>query len=283
MKRILTLLLAVGLCSFLHAQSSGTWFTVKEVGPKVWQISDHGADNMYLVEGRDSAMLIDNGLGTADIVSFIRKISSKPLIVVITHGHPDHAGSDYQFAKVYIHPADSAAARQYNDPSTRARSSSTMTGDNKPSPGEMYKGEIYNTITIPVSDGKVFDLGGRRIEVISTPGHTPGEIVLLDISNKLLFSGDNNNSLVWLFLGNCLPLHKYLASLEKQAARLQEFTTILPGHGDPIPATFILDQISCVNGILDGSLERKPYQSFAGNAMVATFGEASVAFNPGNL
>lgn len=267
----------------ISCQEVSPWFSAKEIFPKVWQISDHGADNMFIVEGSDSAMLIDNGLGSADLVSYIRKITSKPLIVVITHGHPDHAGSDYQFAKVYIHPSDSAAARQYNNPSARARSSSTMTGDNKPSPGEIYNGKIYNTRVIPISDGKVFDLGGRRIEVIWTPGHTPGEIVLLDISNKLLFSGDNNNSLVWLFLGNCLPLNQYLSSLQKQVARIKDFSTILPGHGDPLPSDFIKDQVACVRGILDGSLERKSYQSFAGNAMIATYGTASVAFNPDNL
>jgi len=89
--------------------------------------------------------------------------------------------------------------------------------------------------------------------------------------------------LVWLFLNNCLPLHQYLASLQKQLNRINEFTTILPGHGAPMPSDFINDQVACVKGILDGSLDRKPYQSFAGNAMVCTFGRASVAFNPDNL
>jgi hypothetical protein len=50
-----------------------------------------------------------------------------------------------------------------------------------------------------------------------------------------------------------------------------------------MPADFIEDQIVCVKGILDGTLERKPYQSFAGNAMISTAGKASVAFNPENL
>lgn len=283
MRKILILLTLVSYSCLLSGQATVPWFTVKEVGPETWQISDHGADNMYLVAGRDSAMLIDNGLGTADLVSYIRKITSRPLVVVVTHGHPDHAGSDYQFAKVYIHPADSAAAREYNKPDTRSGSASSMTGGNKPADEELYKGKVFNTSLIPVKEGQIFDLGGRKIEIIFTPGHTPGEIVLLDISNKLLFTGDNNNGLVWLFLNNCMPLHQYLVSLEKEAARMKEFTTILPGHGAPMPSDFINDQISCVKGILDGSLERKPYQSFAGNASVAVSGRASVAFNPSNL
>jgi glyoxylase-like metal-dependent hydrolase (beta-lactamase superfamily II) len=118
---------------------------------------------------------------------------------------------------------------------------------------------------------------------METPGHTPGGICFLDMENKLFFSGDNNNGLVWLFLQNCKPLHEYLVTLEKQASLLNEFTTLLPGHGPEMSSDFVKDQVACVKGILDKSLERKPYQSFAGNAMIATFGKASVAFNPDNL
>ena len=269
--------------SLVNCQNSTSWFTVKEIGNKVWAIGDHGADNMYLVEGNDSSLLIDTGLGAADLASFIKKLTAKPLIVVITHGHPDHAGSDYQFEKVYIHPADSSAARGFNQPEARAESSKTMQQNESPSGIDLFKGMPFNTRMMPVSDGYLFRLGGRTIQVMGTPGHTPGGICLLDIEDKILFSGDNNNILVWLFLGNCLPLHAYLETLEKQKSRIPEFTTLMPGHGEPIPSDFIDDQIACVRGILDNSLERKPYKSFAGNAMISVWGRASVAFNPGNL
>ncbi|HEX2970190.1 MAG TPA: carboxylesterase family protein [Bacteroidales bacterium] len=259
------------------------WLSMKELSSKVWVIDDHGDDNMYLVEGSDSAMLIDNGLGSANISAFVKRVTSKPLIVVITHGHPDHAGGNYQFPAVYIHPADSAAASGYNTPAARKRSVESMQQGNKPAGNEIFTDIPFKTRQIPISEGKIFDLGGRRIRVIETPGHTPGEICLLDIDNKLLFTGDNNNGLVWLFLGNCLPLSKYLLSLEKEALRMNEFTTIFPGHGDPMPADFINDQISCVKGILNKTIESKPYESFVKNSRISTYGRASVTFNPENL
>ena len=269
--------------SYVSGQNSSPWFTIQEVGSGIRVISDHGADNLYLIEGSDSAMLVDTGLGTADLASFVKKLTSKPLIVVNTHGHPDHAGSNYQFEKVYLYPADSAAARLCNLPEARAASSKNMQQGNAPDDNELFKGKPFNTRMIPVFEGHLFRLGGRTIKVIEAPGHTPGEICLLDIENKLLFTGDNNNVLVWLFLQNCKPLHEYLSTLEKQAKMISQFTTIFPGHGTPLPADFINDQIACVKGILDNSLERKPYKSFAGNAMVSVYGLASVAFNPGNL
>jgi glyoxylase-like metal-dependent hydrolase (beta-lactamase superfamily II) len=264
-------------------QDNQGWYSSKTVAPGVWQISDHGADNIYLVEGSDKAMLIDNGLGAADLHALIAKLTTKPLVIVITHGHPDHAGSNYQFQEVYIHPADSAAARAFNTLEARSGSSKAMLQGNAPAENELYRGTIYQTILLPLYDQQVFDLGARKIQVITTPGHTPGEICLLDIENKLLFTGDNSNTLVWLFLQNCLPLSKYLVSLEKLKSRLPEFTTIFPGHGGPMQADFINDQVECVKGILNKTLEAKPYQSFAGEAKISTWNRASVAFNPDNL
>ena len=267
----------------LNAQTNASWFTVNEVSEKVWVISDHNIDNIYLIEGTDSALLIDNGIGVADLASAVKKLTDKPLIVVNTHGHPDHCGANYQFGRVYIHPADSGAARSFNHPETRKNMASGMMGDATLSPEDVYTGEIYYTQLLPLEEGQVFNLGGRFIKVMETPGHTPGEICLLDIRNKLLFAGDNNNSLVWLFLDGCTPLSEYLVTLEKQKERIAEFDIIFPGHGPQMSSDFILDQIACVKAILDGTCEVKDYRSFAGNAKICTYGRASVAFNPENL
>ncbi len=267
----------------LGAQTNSSWFTVNEVLPKVWVISDHNVDNIYLVEGNDSALLIDNGTGVADLVSVVKRLTSKPLIVIITHGHPDHCGSDYQFEKVYIHPADSAAAHAINLPEARKNMSAGMMGDATLAPEEVYSGPVYNTKYLQLEEGQIFNLGNRFIKVWETPGHTPGEICLLDIGNKLLFTGDNNNSLVWLFLQGCLPLSKYLLTLEKQKERINEFDIIFPGHGPQMASNFITDQIACIKAILDGTGEIGDYKSFAGNSKLCTYGRASVAFNPENL
>jgi hypothetical protein len=223
------IVLLLSIC--LNAQTNTSWFTVNEVSEKVWVLSDHNIENIYLIEGRDSALLIDTGIGAADLASAVKKLTDKPLIVIITHGHPDHCGSNYQFEKVYVHPADSGAARMFNLPETRAGMSAGMNGDAELSPEDIYTGEIYNTRMLPLEDGQIFNLGGRFIKVMETPGHTPGE----------------------------------------------------PGHGPQMPSDFILDQISCVKAILDGTCEVRDYKSFAGDSKICTYGRASVAFNPENL
>ena len=82
--------------------------------------------------------------------------------------------------------------------------------------------------------------------------------------------------------GGSHATHKKQA-LEMLHGRMAEFTTIFPGHKEPLPADFINDQIACVKGILDGSLERKPYEMSRGTAMESVFGRATVIFNPDNL
>ena len=44
---------------------------------------------------------------------------------------------------------------------------------------------------LPLSEHQIFDLGGRSLEVLFTPGHTPGSVVFLDRKNKFLFAGDS--------------------------------------------------------------------------------------------
>lgn len=270
----------LGSCKNKQPETSNTWLKVKEVGTNVWQISDNGDDNMYLVVGKDSAMLIDTGLGVADLASLVKKYTKKPLMVINTHAHPDHSGANYQFERIYIHPADLEDAKPYSKPRQMPEGSQQQ---NAVPEEELYKGKIYDPEFITVHDGQIFDLGGRRIEIIHAPGHSAGELCLLDKDNKLLFTGDNTNALVWLWLPTCRPLSQYLTTLEMLHGRMAEFTTIFPGHKEPLPADFINDQIACVKGILDGSLERKPYEMSRGTAMESVFGRATVIFNPDNL
>ena len=103
--------------------------------------------------------------------------------VVITHGHPDHAGSARELceagATILMHPADAAALRttwlDVVERPTRGRIFAAMT----PEPPTFQ----------PIEDGDILPmLGGLR--VIHTPGHTPGSVCLYGARDKVLFVGD---------------------------------------------------------------------------------------------
>jgi hydroxyacylglutathione hydrolase len=140
-------------------------------------------------------------------------------------------------------------------------------------------------VLVSIKDGYVFDLGGRKLEVIEVPGHTPGSICLLDAGNRILFAGDNTNTIVWLFLKDCYPLEVYLKSLQKVEKRIGEFNTIMPGHNGPLDKSFLIDQIGCVKSILAGTCSSVHYDnpSNTNGALICKYGAAQVAYSPTNL
>jgi glyoxylase-like metal-dependent hydrolase (beta-lactamase superfamily II) len=264
------------------ASRPSAWFTAEEVAPNTWRIDDHGIANVYLVIGTQRALLVDTGAGAADLRGFAQSLTALPLSVINTHGHPDHVGANFQFGAIMAPAADFAAIRQMATPED-LRAHAGMLGGAVVPASDLYNGPVQPLTLTAVKDGDMIDLGGRTLEVIESPGHTPGEIVLLDNRNKLLFAGDNSNTLVWLFLGNCLPLETYLRSLEKVEARAGEFSRVLPGHGGPIEGDFVGEQIACVKGILAGTAASEEYKTFVGDARLSRYQRAAVAFDPNNL
>ncbi len=218
--------------------------------------------NMYLVEGGEKALLIDTGY-PGDITSeYVRTITNKPLIVVNTHAHPDHSGCNESFGEVYVHQADIEAAKRYSG----------------------------SCELIPIKNGHIFDLGGKKLEVIETPGHTAGSICLLDASEKLLFSGDSSNVQVWMHISP-LPLETYLKSMKRLLTRRDEYNKLLVGHGPVSPVSYITDLIACAEEILDGKV-KPTIQPPAGenrtldirtSGSTHTFGQVTIRYNANNL
>ena len=296
--RAALIVVALWLCNMIPVFSQSTsakvdsiaakpaaWFSITQIADGVWRIDDHGNDNMYLVAGKEKALLVDAGTGMGDLLACVNRLTSLPVIAMNTHGHTDHAGGDYQFSPIYAHLADSGMIRQSSSVVSHIQMAEAVPL-RYPELDPLINKDFTNARApqiLPIQEGFVFDLGDRKLEVIETPGHTRGSVCLLDAKNKLLFTGDNDNSLVWLFLKESLPLELYVKSLQHLQKRSAEFTTILPGHGDPLNGDFIGDQIACGQQILSGECKGEPYKSFAGDAKVCQYNRASIAFNPENL
>ncbi|MEO7489301.1 MAG: MBL fold metallo-hydrolase [Ferruginibacter sp.] len=178
---------AILFCNSLLAQTNG-WYSAKQTGVKTWIITEPGfEENMYLLEGQDSSLLIDAGFGMGNLRDFVKSLTSKPLIIVNTHFHPDHTGGDYEFPFVYIGAKDMEYAKPSLDPKVIQQSISQMLhGTTIPDSLKFPESQVQKTILIPVDDNHIFKLGDRTVQVISVPGHTPGSIFLLDVRNKTL-------------------------------------------------------------------------------------------------
>ena len=218
-----------------------------------------GGVNMYLVVGRDKALLIDTGNPGNISPEEIKALTPLPLLVVNTHAHPDHSGSNNAFGKVYIHEADLESGKRYS-------------GD--------------NVELIPIKEGYVFDLGGKKLEVIEVRGHTPGSICLLDAQDKLLFGGDTANTETWAQISN-VPLETYKKSMERLLKWKDQYDLLLPGHNAVLPVSYITELIACADEILAGKAEQPAQPAAQGGltqgSLTHKYKSATIRYNPNNL
>ncbi|MFX1570591.1 MAG: MBL fold metallo-hydrolase [Promethearchaeota archaeon] len=142
--------------------------------------------NLYLVIGSHSALLIDTGCGLFPLKPIIDNlIDDKQLLVINTHSHFDHIGGNCEFDKVLIHKKERRQISKPRDISFFQDSSKDIIKN--------YEKKNYSLSPVkeiqPVNDGEIIDLGNISIEIIHTPGHSPGCISLLTNKNEL-FTGD---------------------------------------------------------------------------------------------
>jgi glyoxylase-like metal-dependent hydrolase (beta-lactamase superfamily II) len=176
----------------------------REIDARTWVGTGHRMSNesLYLVEGDRRAVLIDAGTSIADLDKVVASITKKPVTLVATHAHPDHTGSAINyFPELYIHPGDAESSFVAN-----------------------YKGKIRH-----LKDGEILDLGGRALEVVFTPGHTPGSTTFLDSQAGYGFSGDSFGSGNLLVFGNFSML---IESCRKASELMQKrgIKLLYPGH-----------------------------------------------------
>lgn len=170
---------------------------VMEISNGVYAINEYGLDTMFIVEGDNIAAIIDTGMGTFDFLSLIKKITKKPYIVLLTHGHLDHAGGIDQFNEVYINKKDIGILKKITK-ENKIVSMNRMRGLEGDKDVFEYNEDSLREQTkdikfLELNDGDIFDLGNRHIKAISTPGHSLGSMSFIDDKSRILFSGDSCN------------------------------------------------------------------------------------------
>lgn len=205
-------------------------YECEQISSDIYRISDFGTANCYLVIGTEKAMLIDMGTGLGDLKGFIHTLSSLPLYIVATHGHTDHIGGCGQFEKIYLHPADFEQFKKMSKLRTRRAFLSIQKSakDLGIRLKDLTKPE-FETELIPIENNMIFELGNKTIKIIHTPGHTPGSVILLDEQDKIMFTGDNVNPVLFMFLPGCISLEEWLPNA-KIALELAQTYTPFYGH-----------------------------------------------------
>ncbi len=209
------------------------WFTVEQIDTATWAISEYGhweQPHSYLAVGEHTAALIDTGLGAGDMAAVVRGLTSLPIEVVLTHAHWDHIGGCRQFERIAVHWAEAPwLAGAFPLPDAAVRQQLTRDPCVFPEGFDPARYTVYQGgATRLLSDGDLLDLGGRRLTVLHTPGHSPGHLCLWEEARGLLFAGD---LLYHGMLDAWYPSTDPVA-FARSAARLRGLPVrrLLPGH-----------------------------------------------------
>lgn len=173
------------------------WFEVYELPKRVLAIYEPGHFQeviSFLVFGNERCLLIDTGMGIGNIKNLVSSLTDKPIAVVNTHSHFDHIGGNWLFEEGYILNSPPAVSRikhglKASEVAVHLEGDSTWYPYPEDFDPKNYHIKPFNSWKL-IEDGHVFELGGRIIKVLATPGHSPDSIMLLDEQNEILFTGD---------------------------------------------------------------------------------------------
>ena len=259
-------------------------YVVQQVADKVWAIDEFGTDIIYLVDGTEKAAVIDTGTGFGHLKKVIEALTEHSYFVLNTHGHLDHAGGNSDFEEVYISEKDffmiepEYVSKEKDRFLAKAKAEASFYG-------EGYLKECWDPGTLapkPLLEHQIFDLGGRTLEVLYTPGHTPGSVVFLDRENRLLFAGDSVVSTpILIFDTYSSSVQEFRDGLKRLDQ--EDFELIFPGHFlRPVGKKVLHDLITCAERILDGTATPEPVDfshMSSEPAVLYRYGTGSIAYN----
>ena len=170
-------------------------------GPRLVRLTRMRLSNCFLVEEDDGLTLVDTSLrrSGAAIVAAARGLGAPIVRIVLTHAHHDHAGS-LEELRALAPEAEIAVGR---------REAALLAGDTSSPPGEpagRLRGSLYEHVDL--EPDRLLDDGDRvgSLEVVATPGHTPGHLAFLDTRDRALIAGDAFLSIGGLFVTTELKL-----------------------------------------------------------------------------
>ena len=240
---------------------------VIEISPNEYCIRDYYLDNYYLIVGEEKACLIDTGAGIGDPWLEVKKITDKPVFVLLTHGHLDHNGNSHYFDEIYMNQKDDYWMKEHFGKTemihwfietrgpVRFPGEGNVEGMKELVPKEMPNSYSYKHI----NDGDIWDLGGVTLQAIYTPGHTPGSTSFLSSRSGYLYAGDALNKGIIVMNkpeGTKYEIAKMAASLKNLMQYYDKIEKVCMGHDGPfMDKQIIKDYLYLCEGLLDGSLE----------------------------
>ena len=227
-----------------------SWFEIYRIRPGVFAIYEPKQFEeviSYLILGDKRALLFDTGLGVGKISAVVARLTTLPVTVINSHTHFDHVGGNAEFKEIWNRdlPYTQKNMRgQSNIYSGDALASERMCGSLPPGVNpKSYSIRPWKSARW-LHDGEQLDLGGRLVEVLFTPGHTPDSLSLLDRKNGLLFTGDTfYPGPIYLFVPET-DFVAYTSSVTRLATLEPQVKLLLPAHNVPVAEPVFLSRLA---------------------------------------
>ena len=240
------------------------WFTVEQLDETTFSISEyqHWEEfHSYLVIGDQRAALIDTGIGIGNIRTLVETLTHLPVSVITTHVHWDHIGGHHLFDRHYVHQDDVDWFKHGLPlPIEVIRNNVLKSVDPVPRGFQIEDYHLFTgTPTGVLSGGERIDLGNRYLDVLHTPGHSPGHICILDHDRKYAFTGDLvYEGTLYAFYPSTDPV-AYRDSVHRLCGEAKDYRVLPSHHNLNLPGDFLtrvctaFDQLEEEGHLVQGS------------------------------
>ena len=208
------------------------WFTTDQIDRETYIISEYRhweETHCYLLNGSEYSLLIDTGLGICNIFDKIKGLTELPVTAAATHIHWDHIGGHKYFPDFYAHEAELNWLKGEFPLTMEQIKEMVVDRCDLPEGYDVNKYEFFQGEPARVlKDNDVIDIGGRFVQAVHTPGHSPGHMCFWEKERGYLFTGDLvYKDTLFAYYPSTDP-EAYLNSLEKVSAL--PVTRVFPAH-----------------------------------------------------
>lgn len=244
-----------------HEQRGGSVmiYRTEKIDDSLYVITEVDSVHMYLIIGKDRAVLFDTAYGYGDVKAEIAKIADREVMPVLSHGHVDHGTGVFRFDEAWLNMKDMDLLKQQDSYEMKNkmleyRLHKLPELENEIDQKEYYRGSIDHVVFHDLKESDLIDLGDRVLKVFDLPGHTYGSIGLFDEKYGRLFTGDpitKHNIWNQMTFPDFVPPLRTLMDTYKKAYAIQGLKEIYPAHNEfPCDRSLLLQLQEMIRDLL---------------------------------